>query len=825
MNPSANHPVTVSGDISGKGRKVVVSRQLLVSGQIVFIVGTEFGGVVNRDSTEVPLTKILDHVTPAELQRFENLDFLEEDIREANLPPPKARGRPVGSRLVDGKLVRASVSAVPLRDRKPHSQPTKPVVVLQNASRSPTQDFVRAPSSRTPQIAVRVRGSNAPHAFTVRVPSFNGPQPGQRRQAAETDTSSESSEDELSSQKPTRRHQYAMAAASGLAPPETSPEETSREVSISRAPSPERSHFHERGRSPKRRRLDVQLPLRATSPSLQLDGNHATPKAYQDRETVFDKMFRQSMPSVPMTETDRIVYESLRDHSNSLPPLWPTSHPTNVTTQKAQSPPSTITFPPNFDRGRYPAQRRRRGNKHYTPARKQGFVPSNLSKTVGPETQQSPNSLAQSEVEDADMVNMLDVRDEEAEREALLRQFHPTDILQNIRASSLQDIPRPGTATPPRKIIASPPLSAEKASELARGILNKINGQSQHAQPASAPSIQVTTPGKSIQKRTSLTPHFPHNVDSSSEKRGKPSHYRLSISYSPSKIAKPAREIVYSATKGRPSPGPTKSSKTESAKSNSNSPISPVNTNSTVPSSSKSPHSSNTKLTVFAKNNINSHPDLSLPTNRALNQPKPKSLTDYFRPKFSPVQASPTPPPASEEENESEDPLTRASSYDSLNPNSLLVQRRSQHTTPDPAPTPTQNHNNTDSDSLKSEVLLVQRRSQRTTPTRILKSGHRGQGASDAIEVPDSADEESSEASVMEVDEEDEREEPRHGSKQLTSHVRPAQILRSSVEADNEDRSEEEEEEEEEREVVDVSSDESTDSLSSEVLLVQSRRA
>ena len=80
-----------------RSRRIVISRFLLVDGNISFSVGTQTDGVVIPDAKEVPVAKILDHISSAELERFENQDFLDEDERERLLPPKKSRGRPRNS--------------------------------------------------------------------------------------------------------------------------------------------------------------------------------------------------------------------------------------------------------------------------------------------------------------------------------------------------------------------------------------------------------------------------------------------------------------------------------------------------------------------------------------------------------------------------------------------------------------------------------------------------------------------------------------------------------------------------------------------------------
>ena len=189
---------------------MIVQRFLLENGNVTFAIGTKNGDVVNRDPGEVPLRKIFEFVTPAELERFENQDFIEEDEREkqerlAKVLRKKAPGRPRKNPLFGDKIFRElSMPASGLINRKrPHGRPRR---------------------------------------NTVSAPSFNGPQPGlEVRIPTGLRTSSMVPDSESSSeiQSTPRRQQYSMVAASGLAPPETSEEETSREVSMARTQSPD----------------------------------------------------------------------------------------------------------------------------------------------------------------------------------------------------------------------------------------------------------------------------------------------------------------------------------------------------------------------------------------------------------------------------------------------------------------------------------------------------------------------------------------------------------------------------------------------------------
>ena len=85
-----------------RSQKIILKKFFSENGTTNFFLGTKFSGTLIRDSDEVPLEKILDHVTPSELERFETEEFIKEDeeeeeaIRFAAMRKPK--GRPVGWR-------------------------------------------------------------------------------------------------------------------------------------------------------------------------------------------------------------------------------------------------------------------------------------------------------------------------------------------------------------------------------------------------------------------------------------------------------------------------------------------------------------------------------------------------------------------------------------------------------------------------------------------------------------------------------------------------------------------------------------------------------
>jgi len=110
-------------------------------------------------------------------------------------------------------------------------------------------------------------------------------------------------------------------------------------------------------------------------------------------KTVTEPSSHQPSPPTSMTDTDRFVYDSLNDHAPSLRTLSPASVLVSDTAHHDQNSPSEPYFAWGFDRGRYPAQRRRRGNKYYTPkTRPSESVTSNGSRLSVPVSQ--PSSLA-----------------------------------------------------------------------------------------------------------------------------------------------------------------------------------------------------------------------------------------------------------------------------------------------------------------------------------------------------------------------------------------------------------------------------------------------
>ena len=99
---------------------------------------------------------------------------------------------------------------------------------------------------------------------------------------------------------------------------------------------------------------------------------------------------RRSDSPAWVTSVDQIFCDSLNDHADNIH-LSPSFIIPDATTAQAGLEPSTeSSFPPGFDRGRYPAQRRRRGNKYYTPVRPSKTTPSDQTKSQVTPTQQHP---------------------------------------------------------------------------------------------------------------------------------------------------------------------------------------------------------------------------------------------------------------------------------------------------------------------------------------------------------------------------------------------------------------------------------------------------
>ena len=201
------------------------------------------------------MAKILDYVSAAELERFENQDFFDEDERERLLPPKKPRGRP---RKGDGII--PSFNTVPIGQETSREQsllPEAPILIKKRIGR-PKGTFRKKAVNLTstklsvlsePSTAIK-RGRGRPRRqqkLSVVVPSFNRPQ---SQELESTPTTQSESDKIIKHPKP----QYSMITASGLGQSDTE-DVTSRDRSLEILPSS------------KRRRLDTE------SASLDLSHN------------------------------------------------------------------------------------------------------------------------------------------------------------------------------------------------------------------------------------------------------------------------------------------------------------------------------------------------------------------------------------------------------------------------------------------------------------------------------------------------------------------------------------------------------------------------
>lgn len=183
------------------------------------------------------MARILDYVSPAELERFENQDFLDEDERERLLPPKKPRGRP---RKGDSKLPSFSVAPTGEETSREQSLLPEGSFLIKKRRGRPKGSFrknaVKLTSTKPsglsePSIAIKKPRGRPPRQknLSIVIPTFHGPQP----QHLESSPGTQSGSDEiLVNPKP----QYSMLAASGLG--QTDSEDlTSRDQSVELMPS------------------------------------------------------------------------------------------------------------------------------------------------------------------------------------------------------------------------------------------------------------------------------------------------------------------------------------------------------------------------------------------------------------------------------------------------------------------------------------------------------------------------------------------------------------------------------------------------------------
>ena len=211
------------------------------------------------------MAKILDHVSPAELERFENQDFFDEDERERLLPPKKPRGRPrKGDKLLP------SFSVAPIGEETSREQSALPEASILTKRRigRPKGTFRKKAADQPAAVIKKPRGRPPRQRnLSVVIPAFNGPQP----QNIESTPGTQSESDEiLDRPKP----QYSMIAASGLGQSDTE-DQTSRDQSI------------ELGPASKRRRLDTGNAF--VEPSLD-DNNAGRSSSQNHRAELFSDM-------------------------------------------------------------------------------------------------------------------------------------------------------------------------------------------------------------------------------------------------------------------------------------------------------------------------------------------------------------------------------------------------------------------------------------------------------------------------------------------------------------------------------------------------------
>ncbi|KAL9100793.1 MAG: hypothetical protein Q9163_003873 [Psora crenata] len=195
-------------------RKVILHRFLTENGGVVFALGTRFGGTVTRDKEDVPLSDIYHHITPAELQRFENTDYAEEHERERiRLLTLKPKGRPRNHALPNG------VGHI----QNPTNSPLGYTAFRAMATEGEVKNKRGRPKGWRKYPAVLTNGH---------VPSFSGPQPtGKESISAVASTRAQSTEPETPLEMQARTGVYSMVAASGIIPDRSDSEvESSRNV-------------------------------------------------------------------------------------------------------------------------------------------------------------------------------------------------------------------------------------------------------------------------------------------------------------------------------------------------------------------------------------------------------------------------------------------------------------------------------------------------------------------------------------------------------------------------------------------------------------------
>lgn len=641
-----------------------------MDGNISFVLGTQIDGVITRDVGEVPVAKILNHVSPAELERYENQDFFDEDERERLLPPKKPRGRP---RFVDRIVPSFNIAPVNEETSREQSLLLEGPISMKRKVGRPKGSFNKKDTKVTstePSVPSKVqvgrpKGSHkrGPHEkkadkftstkpsflsesstfikeargqpprqknLSVVIPSFNGPQP----QKLESTPGAETESDEvLGDPKP----QYSMVIASGLGQSDTE-EATSRDQSV------------ELVSSSKKRRLVTSNAFIDLDPDI--DGD----------ERSLPQTKRAKL--LPETSPDPIANDSAALIRQFQARVYGPDHSAKGSTipHQQSKPSSTLNDSTALFRQ---SQAHTRSSSHGS---------SSSDSLMGP----TPRPL-----------------------KPLPAQYVPNKPLPGEETLPQRPPPGDNLATIP----ASYPNNCITASHFPR------------RQPVTTTPTKISSPSRSIQRKVSLTPHFPpgtsfsHNnsLDGSSKSTSQTS----SSSASRHAPSQPANTIISQSSRIMP-PSPPEKRK-----------LSPE-LRSAPPHSSQASSTSKIGFT---------------------GPPREKAITDYFAPKAAVAETAPTETAHSPslqllgpENSESEDQLARESSHD----------------------------------SISSEIIVV--RQNRVTPTNQAGTAEaRPQEASsndhDRIDLDSSEDDSS----------EDESEDEHHGTNRVSNTVAPVRSTASPV--------------------------------------------
>lgn len=663
-----------AAELNERSRKVVISRFLLVDGNISFAVGTQIDGVITPDAEEVPVAQILHYVTPAELERFENQDFVDEDERERLRPPQKPRGRPrKGDRIVPsfniapiGEETLGELSLLPggltstrkkagrprgsirknvgrITSTEPSIQqkgrPGRPIGSRNRGSYKKPQKLTSTKPSvvSKPSTSIkRARGRPRRQTnFSVVIPSFSGPQPRE----LESSPGAESESDEmLDNPKP----QYSMVTASGLGLSDIE-DVTSRDQSVELVPSL------------KKRSL-------------------ATSNAF--------------------------INLSSDDNDDERSP-----HPTKRAKTLSETSPDPIADDSTALLRQFQAR---------------VYGPDDSAK--GRQSTTSPT---------------LD------DSAALLRQFHAHTRHSSLHSSSSDSLMGP-TSRPhnplPTQYISPKPLPGEASvpRSFPRDNLARIPEPYRNnsttvshfrRQPAKATPQKATSPSKSIQRKVSLTPHFPPSTSFSQKSMNGSAESRPQSSIKPT-LSQPSNPTFTQSSRTMPSPpkkrklspepriGPTYSSQTSS-----------------------------TSKIGFA------------------GLPRAKDITDYFAPKATAAKPalikaphSPTMQLLGPGESESEDQLARVSSSDSISSEVIVVRQNrvtptGQANTAEARPEESEDGSSEDEreDSSEGEIRVSNTAASEVTASR-KRAPSSAEALSKAFEIEDDDDEDSSSESDSESD-------------------------------------------------------------------------